>query len=254
MTIYSTKEQLKKIAYYLTAYMRIPFFQDDTIPGKVMEKIISLVHGGEQLGTYDYVDVCIKNKVGWQVKSTKGDTPVTWKRAKIANAEQLIRQSETSEAGCQKLGDAIIDFCNGHAVESIKHYNLSKIGYSRLIMLPNNVAIYFERELCTAKKPSIFEKTDYAWRWSIQKQVKKKEQLRALHGVNNKTGKKSFAWHGRGENQLHFNGEGDWWPKINIPNKVGQIEFSKDGHAMAFKLPSAKVSWDNLVSFLNKSS
>ena len=44
MTIFSTPEQLEKIAEYLTAYMKIPFFQDDTIPGKIMEKIISLVH------------------------------------------------------------------------------------------------------------------------------------------------------------------------------------------------------------------
>lgn len=99
MTIYSTKDELAKIAHYLTAYMRIPYFQDDTIPGKVMEKIISLVRGGEQLATYDYVDVCISGKVGWQVKSTKNDTPLTWKRAKIANSEALIKEPENEGAG-----------------------------------------------------------------------------------------------------------------------------------------------------------
>ena len=120
MTIYSTKEQLTKIAYYLTAYMRIPYFQDDTIPGKVMEKIISLVHGGEQLATYDYVDVCINGKVGWQVKSTKDKTPLTWKRAKIANSTALIKESKNGKAKLKILGDTIIDFCNNHADKSIK--------------------------------------------------------------------------------------------------------------------------------------
>jgi len=47
MSVYSTKEELESIARYLTAYMRIPFFQDDTIPGKIMEKIISIVHNAE---------------------------------------------------------------------------------------------------------------------------------------------------------------------------------------------------------------
>jgi len=99
MTVYSTREQLIKIAHYLTAYMQIPYFQDDTIPGKVMEKIISLVRDGEQLTTYDYVDVCIRGKVGWQVKSTKSSTPLTWKRAKIAHSAALIKESETGADG-----------------------------------------------------------------------------------------------------------------------------------------------------------
>ena len=38
---------------------------------------------GEVLGTYDFVDVIKRgSKCGWQVKSTKESTPVTWKRAK----------------------------------------------------------------------------------------------------------------------------------------------------------------------------
>jgi len=45
MAVYSSKEEeLEKIANYLLAYMKIPYFQDDSIPGKIMEKIISLVH------------------------------------------------------------------------------------------------------------------------------------------------------------------------------------------------------------------
>lgn len=251
MTIYSTKEQLTKIAHYLTAYMRIPYFQDDTIPGKVMEKIISIVHDGDQLTTYDYVDVCIEGSVGWQIKSTKHDTPLTWKRAKIANAIELINESETGEEGLKKLGDAIIDFCNKHADQSINLYSLNEIGYSRLIMFDDNTAIYFERLLCTKKNTSIFNKEDYVWRWSKPKATIKKEQLTALHGINKKTANKSFAWHGRGENQLHFSGEKEWWPEINKPTKVGEINFSLDGHAIAFMLPTKKVSWDDMTLFLN---
>ncbi len=120
MRVFSSAQQLQTIADYLFAYMRTPYFQDDTIPGKVMEKIISLVHSAEQLATYDYVDVCRPHDVGWQVKSTKDTTPLTWKRAKIANSDALIRKSENSTEARQELGDAIIDFCNNHVRESLK--------------------------------------------------------------------------------------------------------------------------------------
>ncbi len=226
MTIYSTKEQLEKIAGYLTAYMKIPYFQDDTIPGKVMEKIISLVHSGEQLATYDYVDVCKRGDVGWQV-------------------------SETSDEARQKLGNAIIDFCNQHAHESLALYNLDEIGYARLIMFDDGTAIYFERLISTKASPDIFNKDDFTWEWSTPKEALKKEQLPALHGTNVHTKKKAFAWHGRGENQLHFSGEKDWWPVIEWPNEVGVLNFSEDNHAMAFKLSSDKLAWDDLVGFLN---
>jgi hypothetical protein len=251
VTIYSTKEQLEKIAGYLTAYMKIPYFQDDTIPGKVMEKIISLVHSGEQLATYDYVDVCKRGDVGWQVKSTKDKTPLTWKRAKIANSANMIRASETSDEARQKLGNAIIDFCNQHAHESLALYNLDEIGYARLIMFDDGTAIYFERLISTKASPDIFNKDDFTWEWSTPKEALKKEQLPALHGTNVHTKKKAFAWHGRGENQLHFSGEKDWWPVIEWPNEVGVLNFSEDNHAMAFKLSSDKLAWDDLVGFLN---
>jgi hypothetical protein len=252
MSVFSTKEELESIACYLTAYMKIPFFQDDTIPGKVMEKIISIVHNAEQLATYDYVDVVKPGAIGWQVKSTKSLTPLTWKRAKIPNSNALIAESEQSATGCQKLGDAIIDFCNAHAIESIETYNLNEIGYSRLIMFEDNTAIYFEKLLCTRDKQLIFNKEDYTWKWSIQKATTKKEQLTALHGINTKTNKKVFAWHGRGENQLHFSGEAEWWPEIDTPTKFGELKFSKDFHAIKFKLSSVKVDWEELTKFLNK--
>lgn len=90
MTVYSTKEQLEKIAHYLIAYMRIPYFQDDTVPGKIMEKIFLLVHDAELLDTYDYVDVCIKNKVGWQIKSTKDSVKNYFPISIFSNHEMLI--------------------------------------------------------------------------------------------------------------------------------------------------------------------
>lgn len=254
MPVFSSPVQLEKIAEYLCAYMRIPYFQDDTIPGKVMEKIISLVHDAKQLATYDYVDVCRDGIVGWQVKSTKDDTPLTWKRAKIADSASLIKESEAGVAGSRKLGNAIIDFCNQHAAASITTYKLDKIGLARLIMLKNNYAVYYEKVLCTKEQPAIFNCSDYEWHWSTPKQTTKKEQLPALHGINKHTGQKDFAWHGRGENQLHYSGERSWWPQIELPTKAGTINFSSDNHAIAFKLPSSKVSWDELTTFLNSAS
>ena len=252
MTVYSTKKQLEDIVTYLSAYMRIPYFQDETIPGQVMEKIISLVHESAiQLKTYDYVDVYLPDDVGWQVKSTKDSTPITWKRAKISASNEMITASEKSPEGLQRLGDAIIDFCNEHAVESLNKYKLKEIGYSRLIMYNDGTAVYFERLISTVNKSNIFDKNDYEWHWSDQKKDTKKEQLTALHGTNRKTGKKAFAWHGRGENQLHFSGESEWWPNVVRPSIEGQINFSEDDHAMAFKLPSDKVPWEDLVAFLD---
>lgn len=253
MAVYSTKEELEKIANYLIAYMKIPYFQDDSIPGKIMEKIISLVHEADQLPTYDYVDVVKAGHHGWSIKSTKEDTPLTWKRAKISNKSKLIEASLKSDDGLKVLGDAIIDFCNSHAVESMNKFKLTDICYSRLIVLHDNTAIYFERMLCNKTNPVIFKKEDYKWEWSIQKEAKKKEQLTALHGKNIHTGKKAFAWHGLSENQLHFSGEKDWWPDIEMPTKSGDINYSADCHAIAFKLDTFKVDWDKLVEFLNNS-
>jgi len=213
-----------------------------------------LVHSAKQLATYDYVDVCRPFDVGWQVKSTKDSTPLTWKRAKIAKSDELIKASENSREACQELGNAIIDFCNSHAHESLRQYGLKEIGYSRLIMFDDQTAIYFERLIATPTSPDIFNKDNYEWHWSSPKSVTKKEQLSALHGIDLTTGRKAFAWHGRGENQLHFSGEKDWWPEIERPRTSGKVNFSSDGHAMAFTLPSNKVSWDALVGFLNNAS
>lgn len=250
MRIYSTKAELRQIASYLSAYMRIPYFQDDAVPGKVMEKIISLVRGGQQLATYDYVGVVIPGAMGWQVKSTKASTPLTWKRAKIANADLLIRASEKSKAGAQELGDAIIAFCNQHARQSLHRFKLSEIGYARLILFDDNSAIYFERSICTVARPDIFSAKDFKWEWSAPKAATAKEQLPALHGKHVATNKKAFAWHGRGENQLHFSGESDWWPTLVTPTAPGKFNYAKDGHAIAFKLPDDKVAWEDLTRFL----
>jgi|AOMQ01.1.fsa_nt_gi hypothetical protein len=256
MTVYSTKEQLIAIATYLSAYMRIPYFQDDTIPGQVMEKIVSLVHNKAiQLKTYDYVDVYLPENVGWQVKSTKCSTPITWKRAKIANSNKIIAESDNDQAVCKRLGDLIIDFCNNHAKESLSKYLLQEIGFSRLILFDDRTAIYYERLLIDRiNNINIFDKNNYDWHWSVPKIASKKEQLQALHGTDNTTGKKAFAWHGRGENQLHFSGERDWWPEVVKPSIVGQINFSEDCHAIAFKLPPDKLPWKKIVGFLASES
>jgi len=223
-TIYSTAEELARIAHILQNYARLPF-SPINIPGAVMEGVLGHVRRGEVLRTYDFVDVVNrKSQLGWQIKSTLAGTPVTWKRAKIPERIQLIA-SEKSAEGLQSLGDAIIGFCNKHAEESIKGYDLREIGYARLVIHESGQAMYFERRLCTRAKPQIFDPKEFLWRWSIPKRTAKKEQLIALHGTHKPTGKKWFAWHGRGENQLHFSGENAWWP-------------SGGDHRVEFQLPS----------------
>jgi hypothetical protein len=225
-SIFSTSKQLAMIAHILQNYVRLPF-SSINIPGAVMEGVLGHIRQAAVLRTYDFVDVVDRDAgLGWQVKSTLAGTPVTWKRAKIPERLELIAASEKSNKGLQALGDAIIAFCNQHAEESMTTYGLSEIGYARLVIHKNGEAKYFERLLCTRQSPQVFNPAEFSWRWSTQKKVVKKEQLTALHGVHKPTGKKWFAWHGRGENQLHFSGEGAWWPPAG------------DRHTITFRLPS----------------
>lgn len=251
MGLFSTESEMRQIAEYIRSYVRIPFFDSDAISGKAVEKIIGIVKGGEVLNTYDYVDVVRRGETGWQVKSTKAGTPLTWKRAKIANSEKLIGAS-TTDAGLAALGKAILDFCNDHAKESIETYDLDEIGYCRLIVNPDNSVHYFERALCTRQNPSIFNPDEFTWNWSAPKKTRAKEQLSALHGYG-PGGTKDFAWHGKGENQLHFSGESSWWPELKKPTNTKDILFSEDGHAISFLLPAEKVEWKDLLDFLKAS-
>lgn len=213
MKIYSPAGQLAEIQRIVTSFALLPLYTG-IIPGAVMEAVLAYVRKGVVLKTYDFVDVVNRDEaVGWQVKSTKASTPVTWKRAKIPNATELIKESQTTTAGQQALGDAIITFCNNHARESMKLYNLNALGYSRLIVHDKTGRLtYFERLLCTKDNPYIFDPKDFSWHWSTPKATKKKEQLPALHGIHRATNQKWWAWHGLGENQLHFSGESNWWP------------------------------------------
>lgn len=232
----STDEQLKEIERILKSYLRLPF-SSENIPGAIMEGVFGYVRGDEVLETYDFVDVVNKDKkTGWQVKSTKSTTPVTWKRAKLAGSDQLILESTQSKEALQILGDRIIDFCNEHIWKSFEDYDLDVIGYSRLISFKNGDLKYFEKELSTRDNPNIFDKDDFEWRWSVPKKTSKKEQLPALHGTHLPTGKKWWAWHGRGENQLHFTGEKYWWPE------QPQLDF---------KFPENKIELERLIHFLD---
>jgi len=239
-SIFSTPDQLARIGLILSRYIRLPV-STDTIPGAFLESVLAHVRGGRVLPTYDYIDVHqASERVGWSIKSTRSVTPVTWKRAKIANKEALIQASFQSATAVQALGDEIMEFCNVHARASLRDYNLNEIGYARLIVFPAGEVLYFERQLCSLAQPNIFDPTDFEWRWSVQKVTSTKEQLRALHGIHKATGKKWWAWHGLGENQLHFSGEGAWWPAKNDP------------HAVTFRFPTEgeKLSFDRLVDLL----
>ncbi len=240
--VYSSSAQLDQIASILINYSRLPI-SDDAIPGAFLEGVLAHVRQAERLNTYDYIDIVDrKNRVGWSIKSTKESTPVTWKRAKIPNQQELIIDSRNNEKGLQKLGDSLIEFCNGHAAESFSKYNLKEIGYSRIILMKNRNVIFFEKVLATENQKNIFCKEDFVWSWSKQKKTRKKEQLQALHGHNVKTDRKWWAWHGLGENQLHFSGEKDWWPNEG------------SDHTITFSLPDEeeKISFGNLALLLSK--
>jgi hypothetical protein len=235
------KDSFKKLAHIISQYLRLPL-SDDSIPGAFMEGVLAFIHKAERLNTYDFVDVVDRKQgIGWQVKSTKATTPVTWKRAKIPNAENLIKGSNLNSAGLQKLGDSIINFCNEHAIESINHYGLSEIRYSRLITFDDGRIKYLERKLCDKKNPIIFDPSMYKWKWSIPKITKGKEQLPALHGTDIRTGKKAWAWHGLGENQLHFSGESLWW-EDGVTNS---IEFK-------YPKPEDRLGLEELIALLDK--
>lgn len=239
--VFSTGRQLRQLAEILSKYARLPF-SPSTIPGGVLEGALAYVRSAEVLLTYDFVDVVNRGKhCGWQVKSTLAGTPVTWKRAKIPGSVALIAASKRSAGGTQALGDAIIRFCNAHAAESLDNYGIEEIGYSRLIIFPNGRVLYFERLLCTRDSPRIFDPADFEWRWSAPKRTVKKEQLPALHGFHRPTGQKWWAWHGLGENQLHFSGERAWWPPS-----------ARHPHAITFSFPTddERIAVEKFIAML----
>jgi hypothetical protein len=240
--MFSTPKQLAEIAAALRCYMRLPL-SPKTIPGAYLEALIGHAHKGEVLDTYDFVDVLHRERrVGWQVKSTKEGTPVTWKRAKIPNKDALVAASKENAEGLQALGDAIIAFCNKHVQESFENYDLDTIGFSRVILHADNRVTYFERVLCTRKAPLLFDPSEFTWRWTPQKKTTGKEQKPALHGILRTSRRKWFAAHILGENQLHFAGESDWWPKPGSP------------HAITFNLPlpSERLSLAELITLLER--
>jgi hypothetical protein len=240
--MFSTPEQLAEIAAALRCYMRLPL-SPKTIPGAYLEALIAHVHSGKVLDTYDFVDVIhCERRIGWQVKSTKKGTPVTWKRAKIPNKDALIAASKESNAGLQALGDAIIAFCNEAAAKSFKKYTLDAIGFSRLILHSDRRVTYYERLLCTRKKPTVFDPAMFVWHWTKEKKTKGKEQKSALHGIHRTSERKWFAAHILGENQLHFAGESAWWPE------AGSL------HEITFTLPapSERLSLAELIALLER--
>ena len=162
--LHSSDSQLDRIVAILQTYARLPF-AEASIPGRIMESVLSVVRDAEVLPTYDFVDVIRRDiRCGWQVKSTKSTTPVTWKRAKIPNAEELIADSQESPEARQDLGNEIIDFCNRHVLESIEAYDLDVIGYARLISFPRERRVqYFERLLCSREDPLVFRAEDFRW-------------------------------------------------------------------------------------------
>ncbi len=175
-TVFSRRGELEKVERILSNYLRLSF-SVDIIPGALMEAVLAQVRGAQVLRNYDFVDVVSESqRIGWQVKSTKATTPLTWKRAKIPDSPALIAASESSDEARQQLGDALIRFCNQHAHHSLKKHKLDVIGYSRLILNAGGDVIYFEKTLCTRESPDLFNPANFRWQWSTQKSGLKKEQ------------------------------------------------------------------------------
>ena len=203
-------EPLSKIESLVQVMLRVPFLPQ-SLPGGILEGILAHVYSGTRLCTYDFVDVVAEeSRVGWQVKSTRVGTPVTWMRVKLPNKTSLINASQKGNDGVRELGDTIISYCNHAALESIEKYQLTTLRYARLVDHENGNLTYFERDLPI--DGMLFDPKDFTWAWSKEKKTTKKEQLPALHGTHKATGETWFAWHGHGENQLHFKGERHWWP------------------------------------------
>ena len=231
----SSADQMQRIIAAVRGFMRLPFVSG-SVPGGYVEAVVAQSREGKVLNTYDFVDVISELElVGWQVKSTKITTPVTWKRAKIPFQQKLINASQMGDVvALKELGDSIITFCNDHAKASLEDYGLDAIGYARVIINPETI-VYFERELITKSRPILFDKDQFEWQWTTAKRTFKKEQLPALHGTELATGKKWFAWHGLGENQLHFSGEKYWHPlpasihriEVDVPSEGSQITFDE---------------------------
>ena len=243
MSVYSTPEQLENMRDILSNFVRMPFLQD-SIPGFLAEAVFAHVRGASVLKTYDFVDVVHNaSHCGWQVKSSKESTALTWKRVKIENSAELIQKSAQSADDLQALGDMIINVCNDHARASMKKYDLSEIGYARFIVHKDGQVTYFERLLCSKNEPLVFNPRDFVWEWSKRKKTRTKEQLSALHGTNIKTEEKWWAWHGRGENQLHFSEESVWWPPEDSP------------HTFSFELPRKedRLSFEQLNELIRGS-
>jgi hypothetical protein len=192
--------------------------------------------GARVLRTYDFVDVIDEEShFGWQVKSTKQGTPITWKRAKIINSDERRAYARESEAAAQEVGDEIIAFCNEHAAESLRRYDLKRIGYARLIVRSNNTATYFERALISQKQPTLFNSADFTWKWTRGRPNASKEQRPALAGYD-ANDVRWFSWYT--ENQLHFNNERAWWLPEGHPNRVD------------FNLPTKKIETEVLLKWL----
>ncbi len=134
----SLKSDFLKIAEKIAIYSYLPF-SSGRIPGTYAENIIAEHYNGEQLHTYDFVDVVSNSmSVGWQVKSSRYSTPVTWKRAKISDSAQLIFASDKGDqAALERLGKLVLKSCNDHIERSLNDYNLKEIRYARILLKDN---------------------------------------------------------------------------------------------------------------------
>ena len=219
MGIYSSKEELEKIANAIIKYFNAPFSREN-VPGPVLEEIIEECKGWPALGGIDFVDNLSPNgNCGVQCKS--GSTrrwsleknkwlfrQRPWGRITIPLSKRiLIDESYINPILLQELGDSVIDTFNDKIKFSIEKYNLDEIGYIGLVFNPNSTFQYYERSICLRNNPILFDKKDFRWEWSIPK---KETDSPVLKGINIKTNQVWVRWKAHGDTQLDFMGAEFW--------------------------------------------
>lgn len=195
---------LDDLGRYIKAYQSLPFF-DGSVPGKILETLVAFAFQGRVLNTLDFVDV-VSGKVGWQVKSIKAGSDVTWKRVTIANPEFLLELSYEEPAF---LGRYLIDICNDHIFDSFVKYGLEDIRYIKAEIHPSNVVLV-EKSIVTNDSIVAFDHDDFYWHWTEPKHRNNKELLPSFSGFHKETNSKWFSWNGLGDNQFRFTYEKVW--------------------------------------------
>ena len=258
MDSFSTPEQLERIKQTLCSYHMLPF-SGTRIPGDVLEGVLAHVRGGDLLGKYDFVDVLQRSEgVGWQVKSTRHRSPLTWMRADFRRRSELVAEADAERDEGRKrelvqaLGDSVIEYANASIRDSFTKYGLQQVMFCHLVLMPENRAMYYEKLLAVEGEEELFRATDFMLSWREPRPGRANrnadpddpgaaEQLPSLRGRHVPTDQDWFAWYGRKGGQLHFLLEEKiWWPP------------ESGAHRIDFDLPAERFKMDEAMDMLDE--